>query len=142
MNKMVDIREIGKCEILGHDKFSITIVDNEGGIRYLDREDYPELAAECKYEKVVADRIKDFSLDVHEDEYVYVNVFDGFASRRISPVETRTKIEDYLITFESINGEAFIDDLNKEGNVHCSVDVGIQMLTTSLMWLQELKCTI
>ncbi len=31
MNKMVDIREIGKCEILGHDKFSITVVDNESG---------------------------------------------------------------------------------------------------------------
>jgi hypothetical protein len=112
---MVDIRDIGQCEILGHDEFSITVVDGDGGIRYLDREDYPELAAECKYEKVVADLIKDYALDVNKNEYVYVNIFGGFTNRRISPVEVRTKIEDYLITFEDINGEAFIDDLNKEG---------------------------
>jgi hypothetical protein len=31
MNKLVAKREVGQSEILGHDEFSTTVVDNEGG---------------------------------------------------------------------------------------------------------------
>ena len=114
---MVEVKGLGKCEVIAQDEFSITVVaEGTNYPVYLDREDWPELSTECKYQKQVNDMVKDVALDVKKDEYVYINVYDGFTSRDISPVETRTKIEDYLITFETLNGEAFIDDLDKEGN--------------------------
>lgn len=115
---MIDIKDIGPCEIVGQDEFTITIAveGSSHDVRCLDREDYPELSAECAYEKTLMDTVKDYALDINKDEFVYVNIFDAFDSRRVSPVEVRTKLEDYLITFETLNGHAIIDDLEKTGN--------------------------
>lgn len=113
---MIEITGLGNCEIIAQDEFSITVVvEGTNQPVYLDREDYPELSAECKYQKQVTDMVKDVALNIDKDEYVYINVYDAFDARQVSPVERRTKLEDYLITFEALNGHAFVDDLNVDG---------------------------
>lgn len=112
----VRIKDLGECDIIATDEFTITVVvQGENMPRYLDREDYPELSAQCGYQKQVVDMIKDAATEANKDDFIYINIFDAFDTRQLSPTEVRTKLEDYLITFESLCGVSFIDDLNIEG---------------------------
>lgn len=107
---------LGSYQVIGADEFSIVVlVEGESAPRYLDREDYPELATECQYEKTVADKIKESYMASNKNEITVINIYDCFDIRDISVTERRTKLEDYLITFESLNGMSWVDDVTIEG---------------------------
>lgn len=113
---MVNVKGLGECEIIGTDEFTITVVvEGENTPRFLDREDYPELSANCGYEKTLSDILKTEYMDAKKGDFVYVSIFNAFDTRQITPYETRTKLEDYIRTFDKLNGDTFIDDLVADG---------------------------
>lgn len=113
---MTELKDLGRFEVVSSDEFTVVImVEGESAPRYLDREDYPELSAQCAYEKTTLDKIKESYMESNKGDYTVINIYDCFDSRDLSVVESRTKLEDYLITFESVNGNSWVDDVTMEG---------------------------